>query len=47
MPVSAYAVQDGLDKTVPSGEEYATQHVWNVLAQQLMTVSAVLNTHGA
>jgi len=45
--VSVSAVTDGLEKTVPSGTEYVPQPVWNALAQLLMTVSAVSNTHGA
>lgn len=45
--MSVYAVMDGPEKTVPSGEEYAPQHVWNVLDPPLMTVSAVSSTHGA
>jgi hypothetical protein len=45
--VSVYAMRDGPAKTVPPGTEYVHQPVWNALAQLLMTVSAVSNTHGA
>jgi hypothetical protein len=45
--VNAYVPLTGLEKTVPSGTVSVTQPVWNVLAQQHTTVSAVLSTHGA
>jgi len=45
--VNAYVPPTGLEKTVPSGTVSVTQPVWNVLAQQHTTVSAVLSTHGA